>query len=192
MDCPVFWLMLAAAAVLMRAKFDAVAFGWFHLFFFVGTGLEFDLPAVTGDSAIALPEPFFLLLFLLVRAALAWLICRQHIEPAQRLPFAVTSAVPALSIIVVITGIGRRTKTLHHEVAAVSVAAALLSVLVLPTIAGTLWSGHALRLTKTPARFAAHGRGLVSLQSVAVCQRLRALKRFFFGDNIVPASVTTA
>jgi hypothetical protein len=52
--------------------------------------------------------------------------CRTHdIAKAQQLPFALSLAVPSLSIIVVITEIGVRAKT-------------LLSVLLFPTLAGVL------------------------------------------------------
>ena len=135
----------------MRAKLDAVAFGWFYPFFFVGTGIKFDLPAVVAELGTALMVPAFLLLFLLVRGAPVWLVYRQHIEQAHRLPFALSSAVPSLSIIVVITEIGLRTKTMHHDVAAAMIGAALLSVLLFPTIAGALLSRQAAEAPKTPA-----------------------------------------
>lgn len=130
----------------MRAKLDAVAFGWFYPFFFVGTGIKFNLPAIVADVTTALLVPAFLLLLLLIRGAPVWLVYRRHIDPVQRLPFALSSAVPSLSIVVVITEIGLRTKTIHHQVAAALIGAALLSVLLFPTIAGAILQRNAARL----------------------------------------------
>jgi Kef-type K+ transport system membrane component KefB len=123
---------------LMRAKLDAVTFGWFYPFFFVGTGIKFDLPAIFADLDTALMVPAFALLFLFVRGAPVWLLYRRQTDAAQRLPFALCSAVPSLSIVVVITEIGLRTKTIHHSVVTAMIGAALLSVLLFPTIAGAL------------------------------------------------------
>lgn len=78
-------------------------------------------------------------------------VYRRHIEQTQRLPFALSSAVPSLSIIVVITEIGLRTRTMHHEVAAAMIGAALLSVLLFPTIAGALLARQAAEVPKAPA-----------------------------------------
>jgi hypothetical protein len=65
---------------------------------------------------------------------------RGNIARPQRLPFALSSAVPSLSIIVVITEIGVRAKTMNTDVAAALIGAALLAVLLFPTIAGLMLS----------------------------------------------------
>jgi uncharacterized membrane protein YwaF len=83
--------------------------------------------------------PAFALLFLIVRGTPV-LLYRGHIDAAQRLPFALSSAVPSLSIIVVITEIGVRARSMNPNVAAAMIGAALLSVLLFPTIAGSLLS----------------------------------------------------
>ena len=56
---------------------------------------------------------------------------------AQRLPFVLSSAVPSLSITIVITGVGT-TMGVIPDVAAALVGAALLSVLLFPPIAGAM------------------------------------------------------
>lgn len=122
----------------LRDKIDAVAFGWFYPFFFVGTGIKFDVAALGADLATMLLVPAFLFLFLLVRGVPSPLLYRRDIQTAQRLPFALSSAVPSLSIIVVITEIGLHAKTMNHDIAAAIVGAALLSVLLFPTITGVL------------------------------------------------------
>ena len=83
--------------------------------------------------------PTFALLFLIVRGTPV-LLYRGHIDTAQRPPFALSLAVPSLSIIVVITEIGVRARSMNPNVAAAMIGAALLSVLLFPTIAGALLS----------------------------------------------------
>jgi Kef-type K+ transport system membrane component KefB len=126
-----------------REKIEAVCFGWFYPFFFVGTGAKFDIVALGRDLTTMLLVPTFVLLFLLVRGIPVFLY-RKDLASAQRLPFALSSAVPSLSIIVVITEIGVRAKTMNPDVAAAMVGAALLSVLLFPTLTGILLQRAAL------------------------------------------------
>ena len=58
-----------AEAAPLREKLDAVAFGWFFPFFFVGAGIHFDFAALAKDSTTALTVPLFAVLFLLVRGS---------------------------------------------------------------------------------------------------------------------------
>ena len=53
----------------LRAKIDAVAFGWFYPFFFVGTGIKFNVAALVADLTSALLVPVFLVLLLVIRGA---------------------------------------------------------------------------------------------------------------------------
>jgi Kef-type K+ transport system membrane component KefB len=123
----------------LRVRLDAVCFGWFYPFFFVGTGIKFDITALGRDLTTMLLVPAFVALFLLVRG-LPVLLYRSQIPASQRLPFALSSAVPSLSIIVVITEIGVKLGSMNPDVAAALVGAALLAVLLFPTIAGALLS----------------------------------------------------
>jgi Kef-type K+ transport system membrane component KefB len=123
----------------LREKIEAVSFGWFYPFFFVGTGIKFDVAALGRDLTTMLLVPAFAVLFLVIRGAPV-LLYRRAIEREQRLPFVLSSAVPSLSIIVVITEIGVRAKTMNPDVAAALIGAALLAVLLFPTIAGVLLS----------------------------------------------------
>src|SRR5208283_2722425 len=123
----------------LRDKIEAVCFGWFYPFFFVGTGIKFDIAALGRDLTTMLLVPAFVLLFLIIRGAPVFLY-RRTIATARRLPFVLSSAVPLLSIIVVITEIGTRAKTMNSDVAAALVGAALLAVLLFPMIAGVLLS----------------------------------------------------
>jgi Kef-type K+ transport system membrane component KefB len=123
----------------LREKIGTVAFAWFYPFFFVGTGIKFDIAALGRDLTTVLLVPTFVLLFLIVRGTPV-LLYGGHIRKAERLPFALSSAVPSLSIVVVITEIGLRSKVMNPDVAAAMIGAAMLAVLLFPTIAGALLS----------------------------------------------------
>lgn len=123
----------------LREKIATISFAWFYPFFFVGTGVKFDMAGLGRDPTTLLLVPAFAVLFLIVRG-MPVLLYRGQIDSAQRLPFALFSAVPSLSIIVVITEIGLRSRLMHPDVAAAMVGAAMLSLLLFPTIAGALLS----------------------------------------------------
>jgi len=124
----------------MRAKIDAVFFGWFSPFFFVGTGARFDLPALTRDLETIILVGMFLLLFLVVRGVPVVLYLGDLL-PSERMPFILASGVASLSIVVVITEIGQRADAMSSDIAAALVGAALLSLMIFPTVAGVLLSG---------------------------------------------------
>lgn len=128
------------AAKPLRHKIEAVCFGWFNPFFFVGAGVKFHLSAFTHDLTTALLVPLFVLALLLVRGAPAWFY-GSHLARQERVPFALYSSVASLSLVVVITDIGVRTHSISTHVASALVGAALLSVLLFPTIAGVLRPG---------------------------------------------------
>jgi Kef-type K+ transport system membrane component KefB len=126
-----------------RDKLDAVAFGWFYPFFFIGTGIKFNVAALGADLRTLLLVPAFVLLFLFVRGAPALLLYRRSLATAQRWPLALASAVPSLSIVVVMTEIGVKSRTMNHDIATAMIGAALLSLLLFPTIAGALMPASA-------------------------------------------------
>jgi Kef-type K+ transport system membrane component KefB len=124
---------------LFRVKIEAVCFGWLTPFFFVGTGIAFDVAALTRDVAVGLLIPTFLFLFLLTRGT-ALVLYRKDISRPQLLPFALYSSVASLGLIVVITRIGSHAYQMDPDIAQALIAAALLSLLVNPTLAGVLLS----------------------------------------------------
>ena len=121
----------------LRHKIDAICFGWFIPFFFVGAGIKFDLGALVQSWSAALLLPAFLAVLLAARGAPAWWYGRR-LAPAERLPFALYSSVASLSLVVVISDIGVRARAISTDVAAALVGAAMLSVLIFPTLAGFL------------------------------------------------------
>jgi Kef-type K+ transport system membrane component KefB len=121
----------------LRHKIDALIFGWFTPFFFVGTGVKLHLSAITHSLETALMVPVILLVLLAVRG-LPVLLYGKQLARAQRLPFALYSSVASLSLVAVITDIGVRTHRIGTHLAAAMVFAALLSVLVFPTLGAVL------------------------------------------------------
>lgn len=118
-----------------RMKLEAVVFGWLVPFFFVGTGLRFDAGALLRSTDTMVLVPTFLLLLLLVRG-LPTLLFRNELPPRERLPFAFASSVASVGLVIVITEIGKSTQKMNLDVAQALVAAALLSILVYPTLTG--------------------------------------------------------
>lgn len=122
-----------------RLKIDAVGFGWFAPFFYVGTGIAFDVGALTRDVPTMLLLPTFLALFLLVRG-LPVLLYRRDLAKAELLPFALSMSVTSLGLVVVITHVGLQTNHMSPDIARALVGAALLSLLVFPTLSRILLS----------------------------------------------------
>ena len=119
----------------VRHKIDAVMFGWFVPFFFVGTGLKFDLKAITPGRDRP-PAGAGLRAAAAGRARAAGAAVRPAGSPRhERWPFALMSAVASLSLVVVITDIAVHTGHIGAPVAAAMVGAAVLSVLLFPALA---------------------------------------------------------
>jgi Kef-type K+ transport system membrane component KefB len=108
--------------------------------------MAFDLPALLRDVRWMLLPPVLMGVMLLVRGLPVWLY-RRDLAPGEHLPFALSSSVSSLGLVVVIAEIGVRTHTMSEEVSRTLVAAALLSTLVFPTAAGL-----AAHRTPGPAR----------------------------------------
>jgi len=128
-----------------RGRIDAVCFGWFTPFFFVGTGIKFDLGGLTRDVTTMLLIPALLMLFLVVRGTPV-LLYRHDIPKSEQLPFALYASVASLGLVVVLTEIGVRAKVMNPAIAQALMGAALLSSLVFPTLARVL-SSRTPRLT---------------------------------------------
>jgi Kef-type K+ transport system membrane component KefB len=121
---------------IVRTKLEAIGFGFLIPIFFVVSGMEFDLDALTDDPGSLLRLPVFLGLFLLVRG-LPMVLYRGELAPGLRWPMALFSGT-ALPLVVVITQIGTDTGRMLPENAAALVGAAMLSVVIYPAIAFAL------------------------------------------------------
>jgi Kef-type K+ transport system membrane component KefB len=116
-----------------ESKLTAVGFGFFVPFFFVASGIEFDLAALGSLGAIAKLALFFAL-FLVVRGAPALLLYRRVLDTRDRVALAFYSATE-LPLVVAITTIATESGHMRTSTAAGLVGAAMLSTLVFPFVA---------------------------------------------------------
>src|SRR5919109_1059808 len=67
-----------------ESKLTAVGYGFFLPFFFVTSGIKFELSALTDDPIRLLELPLFLAIFLVVRGAPALLLYRRQLDRTDR------------------------------------------------------------------------------------------------------------
>jgi Kef-type K+ transport system membrane component KefB len=118
------------------SKLTAVGFGFFVPFFFIYSGMNFDLEALGSLGAI-LKLAMFFGLFLVVRGAPALLLYRRVLDARQRAALAFYSATE-LPLVVAITTLAIDAGEMKTSTAAGLVGAAMLSTLVFPFVAGGL------------------------------------------------------
>jgi Kef-type K+ transport system membrane component KefB len=124
-----------------ESKLTAVGFGFFVPFFFITSGIEFDLAALGSAEALA-KLALFLCLFLVVRGLPAMLLYRGVFELRDRAALAFYSATE-LPLVVAITTIATETGNMKASTAAGLVGAAMLSTLIFPFVAIALRKGRA-------------------------------------------------
>jgi Kef-type K+ transport system membrane component KefB len=117
---------------IFESKLTAVGFGFFVPFFFVTSGIEFDLAALGSAEAIA-KLFLFLGLFLVVRGAPALLLYRGLLSARDRAALAFYSATE-LPLVVAITTIAIDAGEMRSSTAAGLVGAAMLSTLIYPFV----------------------------------------------------------
>lgn len=115
-----------------ESKLTAVGFGFFVPFFFVTSGIAFDLDALGSVSAL-LKLAMFFGLFLVVRGAPALLLYRRVFDLRDRSALAFYSATE-LPLVVAITGLAVEAGHMKTSTAAGLVGAAMLSTLVFPFV----------------------------------------------------------
>ena len=115
-----------------ESKLTAVGFGFFVPFFFVASGIEFDLAALGSLGAIAKLALFFVL-FLVVRGTPAMLLYRGVLSARDRAALAFYSATE-LPLVVAITTIATEGGHMRTSTAAGLVGAAMLSTLIFPFV----------------------------------------------------------
>jgi Kef-type K+ transport system membrane component KefB len=114
------------------SKLTAVGFGFFVPFFFVTSGIAFNLDAL-GSVGAMLKLFLFLGLFLVVRGAPALLLYRKVLRSRERAALAFYSATE-LPLVVAITTIAIKTGHMRSSTAAGLVGAAMLSTLIYPFV----------------------------------------------------------
>jgi Kef-type K+ transport system membrane component KefB len=115
-----------------ESKLTAVGFGFFVPFFFVTSGIDFDLNAL-GSLTAMLKLVMFFGLFLVVRGTPALLLYRGVLSARDRVALAFYSATE-LPLVVAITTIATETDHMKASTAAGLVGAAMLSTLVFPFV----------------------------------------------------------
>ena len=128
------------------SKLTAVGYGLLIPFFFITSGMAFDLDALTESAEAMLKVPLFLGLFLVVRGTPALLLYRGALAARDRVALAFFCATE-LPLVVAITTVAIDTGHMHSDTAAGLVGAAILSTLIYPLIG--------LRLRRDPETAAA-------------------------------------
>jgi Kef-type K+ transport system membrane component KefB len=124
----------------LESKLTAVGYGFLIPFFFVVSGVNFDLKALTDDPVRLLELPLFLGLFLIVRGTPALLLYRGVFGFRDRAALAIFSAT-GLPLIVAITTIAVAEGHMRSATAASLVGAGILSTAILPVIGLRLRAG---------------------------------------------------
>ena len=127
---------------MLESKLTAVGYGFFIPFFFVVSGIKFDLGALTEDPLRLLELPLFLGLFLVVRGVPALVLYRGVLDLRDRAALAVFSAT-ALPLVVAITTIAVEEGHMRSSTAAALVGAGILSTAILPIVGLRLRAGRA-------------------------------------------------
>jgi Kef-type K+ transport system membrane component KefB len=120
-----------------RSKLEAIGFGVFIPVFFVTSGVNYDLDALTSSSSTVLRVPIFLAALFAVRGLPALLLYRP-VLPRGRAAVAALLQATSLPFIVASVAIGLDLDLISPANGAALIAAGLLSVLIFPATALTL------------------------------------------------------
>jgi Kef-type K+ transport system membrane component KefB len=131
-------MLLSSTSPLLQqsvmSKLEAVGFGFLVPVFFIDTGLDLDLDALTSHASTLALLPLFLMLFLLLRGGPVALLAEPRTSYADRAVLGMFGATQ-LPMVVAITTIGTEAGKLDSATAAALVGAGMLSVLLFPLIA---------------------------------------------------------
>ena len=117
----------------LESKLTAIGFGFLIPFFFVTSGMDFDLDSLLSSVGALLKVPLFLALFLVVRGVPALLLYRGVLAARERTALAFFSATE-LPLVVAITTIATDGGHMRSSTAAALVGAAILSTLIYPFV----------------------------------------------------------
>ncbi len=125
-----------------ESKVTAVGYGFLIPFFFITSGMKFDLPALVNSPTALLKLPLFLGLFLLVRGAPAILLYGKELRLRDRTALAFYSATE-LPLVVAITTVATETGHMRLTTSSALVGAAIISTLAYPLVGLRLRRGRA-------------------------------------------------
>jgi Kef-type K+ transport system membrane component KefB len=118
-----------------------VGYGFLIPFFFITSGMKFDLDALVGSPSALLKLPLFVALFFVVRGTPALVLYRGILGGRDRLALAFYAATQ-LPLVVAITTVARETGHMRSGTAAALVGAAIVSTLVFPLVGMRLRRGR--------------------------------------------------
>ncbi|WP_426228666.1 cation:proton antiporter [Pseudarthrobacter sp. DSP2-3-2b1] len=118
----------------IETKIDAVAFGFLVPIFFIDTGVDFDLRALTASPATLALVPLFLVLLLIIRGLPSLLAAPRKSSWADKRAIILFGAT-GLPIIVAVTAIGRNEGIISSGTSSSLIGAGMLSVLLFPLLA---------------------------------------------------------
>jgi Kef-type K+ transport system membrane component KefB len=122
------------------SKLNAVGYGLLIPFFFITSGMAFNLDALTSSAGALLKVPMFVGLFLVVRGLPALLLYRSELGLRDRFALAIYCATE-LPLVVAITTLAIETGHMKSSTAAGLVGAAILSTLIFPLLAARIRRG---------------------------------------------------
>ena len=135
----------------LESKLTAVGYGLLIPFFFITSGMEFDLDALTSSTTAVLKMLMFVALFLIVRGTPSLLLFRKQIPSLRdRTAFAFFCSTQ-LPLVVAITTIAVDQDHMRSDTAAGLVGAAIISTLVFPLIALKLRRDSVAEVEPAPA-----------------------------------------
>ncbi len=115
------------------SKLNAVGYGFLIPFFFVTSGMAFNVDELFGDPVALLKLPLFVGLFLVVRGVPALLLYRGILRLRDRAALAVFCATE-LPLVVAITTLAQNAGDMRASTASALVGAAIISTLVFPLL----------------------------------------------------------
>ncbi|HKJ35999.1 MAG TPA: cation:proton antiporter [Solirubrobacterales bacterium] len=118
----------------LESKLNAVGYGFLIPFFFVFTGISFDIAAIFERWTLAVGVPLFALCFLVIRGLPALLLYSRELDLRNRVALGLFSATE-LPLVVAITTIAVERSEMSSGTAASLVGAAVLSTAVFPLLA---------------------------------------------------------
>jgi Kef-type K+ transport system membrane component KefB len=118
---------------IFESKLSAIGYGFLIPFFFVVSGVNFDVSALVDDPGRAVLVPVFFALFLIVRGFPAMLLYRSVLELRDRAALAFFSSTE-LPLVVAITTIAVAEDRMRVTTSAALVGAAVLSTAVYPLL----------------------------------------------------------
>ena len=127
---------------IFESKLTAVGYGFFIPFFFIVSGMRFDLDSLVASPGAMAKMIMFFGLFLVVRGVPALLLYRRVLDGRDRAALAFFSSTQ-LPLVVAITTIALDAGKMRTSTAAALVGAAILSTLVFPLVGLRLRRGRA-------------------------------------------------